>query len=309
MRIAVAGSAILDVVARPTSRVERATSNEGDVTIGAGGTGRNVAENLARLGGRVTLVTDLADDFAGRFLLENIRGLGIEARLSARGRTGVYLALLTPHGDLDRSFCGTGTECVAADEVLAALPDLAEFNGVVIDANLAEPAVAALAERCRRLEVPFAVETVARGRARRALPAISGCALVKPDRAEATTLTGLPCGTRAEAAACARRLRAMGAGSVIVSLDADGCHVEHPAFSGHIDAVPAEVADVTGAGDAMLAAAFAALLKGLPPRLAAEAGRRAAALTVASLTAVSPSVTPVLLDENWLKESIAGGCA
>ena len=89
MRLVVVGSSILDVAVRPTSRVEGDTSNEGEVTLGAGGAGRNVAENLARLGCRVTLVTDLADDFAGRYLLENIRGLGIEARLSARARTGV----------------------------------------------------------------------------------------------------------------------------------------------------------------------------------------------------------------------------
>ena len=309
MRIAVVGSAILDVVARPTSRVERESSNEGEVRMGAGGAGRNVAENLARLGCRVSLVTDLADDFPGRFLLDNLRGLGIEVRLSGRGRTGVYLALLDHDGNLDRGFCSTGTEGVSPDEALAALPDLADFQGAVIDANLSEAAVAALAERCRRLRVPFAVETVAHERARRALPAIPGCVLIKPDRCEAKALTGLPCGTRAEAAECARRLRSMGAGMAIVSLGADGFHFEHPGFSGCVAAAPARVADVTGAGDALFAAAFAALLKGLPPRLAAEAGRRAAALTVASPSAVSPEITPELLDEDRLKEYVTGGCA
>lgn len=309
MRIAVVGSAILDVVARPTSGVERDSSNEGEVRLGAGGAGRNVAENLARLGCAVTLVTDLADDFAGRFLLDNIRGLGIEVRRSRQGRSGVYLALLDRDGNLDRGFCSTGTEDVSPEEALAALPDLADFQAAVIDANLSEAAVAALAEQCRRLQVPFAAETVAHERARRVLPAIPGCVLIKPDRCEARTLTGLPCGTGAEAAACARRLRAMGAGTAIVSLGADGFHFEHPGFSGCVAAAPARVADVTGAGDALFAAAFAALLKGLPPRLAAEAGRRAAALTVASPSAVSPEITPELLDGRRLQELIAGGDA
>jgi len=191
--------------------------------------------------------------------------------------------------------------------VLGALPDLQDFHGAVIDANLSETTVAALAERCRRLKVPYAVESVAHERARRALPAIPGCVLIKPDRAEARTLTGLPCDTPAEAAACARRLRAMGAGTAIVSLGADGFHVEHPEFSSHIPALPAVVANVTGAGDALFAVAFAAILKGLPPRLAAEAGRRAAALTVASPAAVSPAITPELLDPAGLNPTTDGG--
>ena len=306
MRVAVAGSAILDVIARPTSKVEVDSSNEGDIRVGAGGAARNVAENLVRLGCRVTLVTDLADDFPGRFLLDYIRGVGMEVRLSRRRRTGVYLALLHPDGTLDRGFCATGTESVTPDEVLAALPDLADFHGVVIDANLAGNVVGTLADRCRRLNIPYALETVAHERALRVLPAIPGCAFIKPDRAEARMLTGLPCGTRAEAAACAGRLREIGAGTVIVSLGEDGFHMEHPELSGHFPAAPATVADVTGAGDALFAAAFLALLKGLSPRQAAEAGRLAAALTVACPTAVTPAVTPKLLDESFLDDSLAG---
>ncbi len=204
MRIVVVGSSILDVVARPTSRVARDTSNEGVVTRGRAARGAT-AENLARLGCRGTLVTDLGDDFAGRFLLDNIRELGIEARLSARSRTGVYLALpqrrrLPRPGFLRHRHGGH----LAVRWMLNALPDLQDFHGAVIDANLSETAVAALAERCRRLKVPYAVESVAHERPGRALPAIPGCVLIKPDRAEARTLTGLPCDTRP------RRLRAPG---------------------------------------------------------------------------------------------------
>jgi len=296
MKVAVVGSSILDIVARPTSRVEADTSNEAEVRLGAGGAGRNVAENLARLGFDITLVTDLADDLPGRFLLDSLRGLPIETRLSRRERTGVYLALLQPDGGLERGFCATGTEAVTPAEVLAALPDLADFSGLVIDANLSGTAVLAVVDRCRSLGIPYALETVAHERSLRVRPAIPGCAFGKPDRAEARMLTGLPCGTRSEAAACARRLRAMGAGAGIVSLGEDGFYLEHPELAEHFPAAPATVADVTGAGDALFAAFFAGLLKGLAPRQAAEAGRRAAALAVADARAVSPGIHPGLLE-------------
>jgi pseudouridine kinase len=55
--------------------------------------------------------------------------------------------------------------------------------------------------------------------------------------------------------------------------------------------IPAKVADVTGAGDAMLAAYLAALLAGVTPAEAARQGHAAAALTVESTHTVSPTMT------------------
>jgi pseudouridine-5'-phosphate glycosidase len=57
VRILVVGSAIVDRIVRPTSSIERDTSNEGLISWRAGGAARNVAETLARLGAAVTLGT------------------------------------------------------------------------------------------------------------------------------------------------------------------------------------------------------------------------------------------------------------
>lgn len=292
MRLLVIGSAIVDFVARPTSVVAKGTSNEGQIQLGAGGAGRNVAENLKRLGCEVTLVTDLAEDFLGRFLLENLQNLGIETRLARRERTGIYLALLNGDGSLDRGFCQTGTEAVTAEEILAVLPDLSSFQGVVLDANLGEDCLSTLAARCQALKLPYALETVAHERCLRVQAALPGCTLIKPDRAEAQALSGLPCRTRSEAVACARILRQRGAEHVIVSLSEEGFHTEAPGFSAHTNPAPTRVVDVTGAGDALFATAFVGLLQGLPLPQVLEAARRAAALACASPHAVSPDLGP-----------------
>lgn len=292
MKLLVIGSAIVDFVARPTSTVAKGTSNEGQIQLGAGGAGRNVAENLTRLGCEVTLVTDLAEDFLGRFLLENLRELRIETRLARQERTGLYLALLQPDGSLERGFCQTGTEAVTAEEVLAVLPDLDTYAGVVLDANLSAPCLEALAQCCRLRGIPYALETVAHERCLRVRGALAGCALIKPDRSEAHALTGLPCRTRTEAMVCARELRRQGANTVIVSLSEDGLHTEAPGYSGHLNPVPTRVVDVTGAGDALFATAFVGLLRGLPLPQVLDAARRAAAKVCACSQAVSPDLDP-----------------
>ncbi len=65
-----------------------------------------------------------------------------------------------------------------------------------------------------------------------------------------------------------------------------------------MEALPAEVRDVTGAGDAMLAAFSArALLAGHSPVIAARHGHAAAALTLESEHTVRPDLTERLLHE------------
>lgn len=294
MKLLVVGSAIVDLVARPIAGAATDRSNDADIRLGAGGAGRNVAENLQRLGCSVTLVTDVGNDALGQFLLADCAARGIEVRVCRQTRTGLYLAVLQPDGGLDRGFCQTDTDQVTAAEVLKTLPDLGEFSGAVLDANLSESCIAELAARFRSRQIPYALETAAHQRCHRVLAALHGCALVKPDRGEAMALTGLPCDTLAEALTCAETLHKRGAGTAIVSLGPDGFCVASSEFTGHMAAAPTEVVDVTGAGDALFAAAWVGLLRGLPVPQVLNAARQAAALACASAGAVSRDLGPDL---------------
>ena len=61
--IAVIGGANVDIMARHDGLVLNDTdSNPGQMMLSAGGVARNVAENLARLGSDVQLITSLGDD-------------------------------------------------------------------------------------------------------------------------------------------------------------------------------------------------------------------------------------------------------
>jgi pseudouridine kinase len=297
MTILVVGSAIVDIVVRPIGDVVRDTSNEASIVWAAGGAGRNVAENLKRLGAEVVFVTDFAGDVPGRFLQENLERLGIDVRRAGSGRSGVYLALLDGRGSLDRGFCQTTTEFVGLDDIERVLPDLGAIEAAVLDANLSGAVLAALASRFRRARIAYALETTAIERSHRVREALPGCALIKPDRVEATALTGLPCATPAEAVECARALRAAGGERVIVSLGSDGLVFEGNDEQVELPAMAVDLVDATGAGDAMLAASFLGLLKGLPPRRYLEAGLRAAALTCRWEGAVSPHVSAAVFDQ------------
>jgi len=68
--VIVVGAASMDTKGRPRKVLVPATSNPGDIRISVGGVGRNVAEGLARLGVRTTLLSAVGDDEWGQRILE-----------------------------------------------------------------------------------------------------------------------------------------------------------------------------------------------------------------------------------------------
>lgn len=69
--IIVAGGINIDIKGFPFAKAIPGDSNPGRVSNAAGGVGRNIAENLARLGTRVRLCGAVGEDTQGRFILES----------------------------------------------------------------------------------------------------------------------------------------------------------------------------------------------------------------------------------------------
>src|SRR3954470_15585254 len=100
--VVVVGGANMDVKARSARTVVTGTSNPGAATMSAGGVGRNIAENLARLGTRTHLVAAVGADALGEQVLSATAAAGVHVehvRRSARA-TGTYTAVLDAAGEL-----------------------------------------------------------------------------------------------------------------------------------------------------------------------------------------------------------------
>ena len=76
-----------------------------------------------------------------------------------------------------------------------------------------------------------------------------------------------------------------------------GSLLSGPDGATHLPALPTRVADVTGAGDAMLAAWCHGVRTGRTPLDAARLGHAAAAVTIASDHTVRPDLTLTLLEQ------------
>ena len=137
--VVVVGGANMDVKARSTRVAVPATSNPGTGTMTAGGVGRNIAENLARLGTRTHLVAAIGSDGLGDQILAATSSAGVHVehvRRSARS-TGTYTAVLDADGELVVAVADmTATDELAPEQVDAARDLIASAQLVVLDGNL-----------------------------------------------------------------------------------------------------------------------------------------------------------------------------
>jgi sugar/nucleoside kinase (ribokinase family) len=272
-------------VAAPALR--RGGDVPGSVRLGPGGSAANVAVWARVAGADARVAARRGDDLAGRLLAAALadRGVGLHPPAPARAASG---AMLVVRESGERTFVadpGANLQLAAGDVAGALAGAAAVF---VSGYPLLRPetrAAALAAAAASRGVVPAAVDAAswplvagAAGEPVLAAAELAGTLLANLD--EAAALTG-----RRDPAAAAMLLAAR-VGTAVVKCGADGVVV--CATTGRpltVTAEAAEVADVTGAGDAFAAGYLVALAGGAEPAEAAGAGNLLAARAVATVGA------------------------
>jgi 1-phosphofructokinase family hexose kinase len=252
-----------------------------------GGKGLNVARTLHALGADV-LVLGLAGGLTGAGVQAALAGLGVPAswtRISGETRrtftvvdreTGGSALFNEPGPPVsDGEFADYGVRYKEALDGCAAVV----LSGS-LPPGLPEDSYAYLIGLAAAAGVPVVLD--AHGTALRH-GAAAGPAIVKPNLAELTAMTGQPLGPgRPAVAAAAGQLRGAGAQAVVASLGADGLHAVTAAGSWWAVPPGPVAGNPTGAGDAVSAALAHGLVLGRPW---AEMLRHAVALGTATAAA------------------------
>ena len=295
-RCAVVGAANIDIGGFPQGRVALQDSNPGRVMLSAGGVGRNIACNLARLGVETHLTAPLgADIFAGIVRADCARaGVDTDLCLTFPGTaSSAYLFIADINGDMQLAVNDMGIcERMTPEALSDRLDALNAMDAVVLDANLPEASIAFLAEKLRP---PVFADAVSAAKARRLIPALPRLRAIKPNALEAEALTGLPVHDSATAGAAARRLIEMGVAGACVTLGERGVCCADRRAARFMAGTPVQMTNATGAGDAFTAALVWAQLRGWDLFDAARAGMAAAALAVESAETVNPDMSEAAL--------------
>ncbi|TFH35902.1 MAG: ribokinase, partial [Anaerolineales bacterium] len=183
--VLVIGSSGLDLVGRSFSPLRKGTSNPGHLRVSPGGVARNVAENLARLGLNVILITAVGDDQQGHQILQHTRSVGVDVEHCIRVAdqpTGSYLAVLDDQGLLHLGMDDMRVVGAITSEYLRQRRDLfKQASAVFLDANLSEKTLRTAISLASRSGVPIAADPTSSNLAPRLLPFLERLWLITPN--------------------------------------------------------------------------------------------------------------------------------
>lgn len=272
MKIAVFGSANMDILGLTEDKLLLRDSNIGTVELKPGGVGRNIASRICEHGVECMLFTAFGSDVLAEGLKDECKRLGmdISGSLTLPGRSNIYLCVHDETGDMLTAINDMGLMNALTPEYAATIMD--QINACdlcVLDANLSEETLAYAASHAT---VPLLMDAVSCAKARRALAAMPYLMGFKPNIYEAQLLTGCE-----KVEDCADKLLELGVKRVFISLGEDGVYYADAQERGRIPVEKISSAPKTGAGDALCAGLAVALANHESTRACAEYGMRSAA--------------------------------
>lgn len=284
--VLVIGATLLDTKGKPLAGLEPGTSNPSLIRSTRGGTARNVAENLARLGANVHLLTAVGDDETGLHLLEQTAEAGVQLDqvLVVEGKnTGSYIALLEQDGLLSVALDDVSVMRAVTSAYLNRHRELFRTASMIMmDGSLTEAAMKTVVRLVRKYHVPLCADPSSARLAYKLRPYLSDLHLVVPNEVEVAELCGEDfAGYDPEVSlGLASRLVAMGVEYVIITLSDYGLDYATSDETGYIPPSHSKMVDSTGTGDAVTAAIIFGLLNELPPIEAIRLGAAAASVTL-----------------------------
>ncbi len=262
----------------------------------AGGVGRNIAENLSRLGCETSLVSAIGDDLFGRRVLNDLQQIGVDVSyiaLRQNGSTASYTAVHDCDGELLHAISDMrlfdefqlSVESGVVPQEMLEIIDAAD--AVVLDANLPESALTDIVGYCQ--STMLYADGVSRSKCTRLSGVLDSLSLLKVNRAEAIALTGVEV---ADDEDLLDALRKLGPEQVLLTSGDDGVVLVTDGEVYRAEALPGiDVVSTSGAGDAMLSGVIAAALAGLSVELQLQCGMRTAAETLGVYSACSEKLS------------------
>ncbi len=291
--ITVIGGANLDISAKYSAAVTAmGDSNHGQISTSAGGVARNIAENLARLGSAVQLITGLGDDEFSAFVRASLKLplLDISACYAPPNTpSDSYLSLYDMKGELISAVNQMRLVGKLTPSYLQRFEtQITSATLIIADCNLPPDTIYWLAGLADRPKLFF--DGVSTEKITRLKPCLNRIDGLKCNQMEAAAL--LNCTTQATPDQLVSRLHQHGIDSVILSLGSKGVQLGRAGQQTHFPllAPPQKIASVGGAGDALLAGFLHCHYNGASDKAAMHFGLRAAQLSLTCAEAVHPSI-------------------
>jgi len=313
--VTVIGGANMDINGFSRDILSMEDSNPGKVEYCPGGVGRNIAENLHRLGAEVRFIGVIGDDPGGELLKKSSArmGLNIEHSLFLKNSeqiTSVYIALMDSNGEMKLALADMEIlEHLTTEHLDSKAAIIKESSIVVLDTNLPPGIISFILDRFgphssgSSAGPLFFLDTVSAKKAPKAASKIGLFDTLKLGRVEAAALTSIS--LLDEEAALQKKLKetarwfiGKGVCRVFITLGKKGIFAarEGSSFFTPVRYVPP--VNTSGGGDAFTAGIVYGTLRGWEDAKTVSFSLAMARITVQSRSTVSPEMNVELVMKN-----------
>lgn len=253
--ITVIGGTNIDIQGFSFGKLKLNDSNPGKVKVSAGGVGRNIAENLSRLGAKTKLISAFGDDLYGDKISNECRSAGIDidnCLVLNNLSTSTYLSVLDETGDMKVAISDMDTiDFLNVDFMKTKAHIIENSAAIVIDANLSRDLIEYLLSNFKHKT--FFIDTVSTTKAKKVKELIGNFHTIKPNIYETEELTGINIIENKDIEKAADILLNKGVKKVFISLGEKGVFYRDEYTKKYVSSPRIKVINATGAGDAFMA--------------------------------------------------------
>lgn len=301
--IVVLGGNNVDINATSSTQLVYGDSNPGSIYTGLGGVGRNIAENLIRLGQQVDLITVFGDDEFSALAIQQAEKIGMDISDAIRvphAASSIYVCINEPGGEMsvavnDMALCERITPTFLAGK----MAKLNTADAIILDANLPEESIDFIVQHTT---LPVFADAVAAKKAARLHKSLPRLFSLKANQIEVELLTGITVTHEHDLSTAAHMLHQLGVQHVLITLGSRGAFASDSAAQLFESPYPQRIINTTGCGDAFTAATALAILEGRATLETLRIGLAAASVCGQSRQAVSEQINRATL-EQYLQQS------
>ena len=303
--VTVIGCSNIDLLGRSNDKILMNDSNPGKVEISAGGVGRNIAENLARLNVEVKLLSAVGNDLYGKQLLSHCKDTNIDVDdvyISDEIPSSTYLSILNENNEMQLAISHMDiSDKIDIKYITQRHNFIKESMAIVVDTNINEEVINYITSTYNN--IPIFVDAVSSYKCLKLKNKLSNIHTLKLNKLEAESLTNIKIHNYDDLVLCSHHLLTQGVRNVFITLGPDGVFCFNKDEQILIDGMKnVNVVNATGAGDAFAAALVYSYINKFNLENSARFAMAASVIALSHKDTINPNIS-IKNIEKLLKET------
>lgn len=294
--ICVLGGANIDIVGFPHQGLVQQDTNAGRLQMSLGGVGRNIADNLVRLGIDTKLISVIGDDVHGKKIVDSCTDLNIDINDSLflkNTPSSVLLVIMNSNNDIALGVSAMDIyEKLNSDFLRKKKKQIENSRLTVIDTNISEVSIDYVVNQFKST---YFLDTVSGSKVHRAKSILNKIQYLKSSIKEASILWGKKISNEADLIKAGSYFMKRGVEKVFITMGENGVFYCDRKSHGVFPAKKVKVVNTNGAGGAFCSGAIHGIYNKLSTAECVEIGMKCAEMTIQHPLSVCPSINEMIV--------------